>query len=972
MNVGHKLILIVISSVALVTIPSTIVIYKYTQQKILTSETKTLLAETKLLSASHSQKLADAKRSLNSLKRIYEKDLAKAQTNKDVTDFDQILHQDSDMAWRAWNNNVAAFPESGLFIPPNTSLDAEQKKIHIRSKHILDVFGSSIQSLFNNVWFLYRDNSLNIYDAGVPNFVAKMPIDIDYTKTPWITLGDPASNQDRGMRWTPTLFDPIVKTWLVSAVQPVDVNGKWIGMLGHDVYLNKMLPTLFQPSQRYKGEQHFLQDAKGDFIEAGPWQKELEAKPESFKPDLKNEPSLAKLFAMLLNAEPSAYQNKLSLQGQQYLAIGMILPDVNWHYFRLVPTNEILAPMRKLFFALAAMVLTSGLLIGFLIDIAVKRNIVQRLQQLASAVRQYGLGDLNARASLTGDDEIAKTSHEFDAMANQLKATLDAIPDLLFEFDLEGRYHSVHFPLDKSVLMPNTVLVGKTVHEVLSAQSAAIVIAALKEADKKGWCHGKQYQRQTTKGLTWFELSVAKKATEIDDKARFIVLSRDISERKSAEQEIQQLAFYDTLTALPNRRLLLERLKHALDSSMLNGNDGALLFLDLDHFKTINDSLGHDVGDLLLKQVAKRLAIYTRKDDTVARIGGDEYVVILTNLSANPTEATANATSITEKILLSLNQPYELGIGTYHSTASIGVALFSDHGLLQDELLKHADIAMYQAKKSGRNTFRFFDPNMQNTITARAVMENELRFALNKKQFELHYQVQVDEQNHPFGAEALIRWRHPERGLVLPANFISTLEDLEFILPVGYWVLETVCAQLQAWQNQPLKQSLVLSVNVSAKQFRQKNFASQLQNLIQQYSINPNLLKLELTESVILEDVEDTITNMNTLKEVGVQFSLDDFGTGYSSLQYLKRLPLSQLKIDQSFVRDIAVNTSDQAIVKTIIAMAQTLNLQVIAEGVETEEQHQLLAENGCMQYQGFLFGKAMPIDQFETALQTL
>ena len=232
--------------------------------------------------------------------------------------------------------------------------------------------------------------------------------------------------------------------------------------------------------------------------------------------------------------------------------------------------------------------------------------------------------------------------------------------------------------------------------------------------------------------------------------------------------------------------------------------------------------------------------------------------------------------------------------------------------------------------------------------------------------------MQVDEQNHPFGAEALIRWRHPERGLVLPANFISTLEDLGFILPVGYWVLETACAQLQAWQNQPLTQSLVLSVNVSAKQFRQKNFAAQLQNLIQQYAINPNLLKLELTESVILEDVEDTITNMNTLKEVGVQFSLDDFGTGYSSLQYLKRLPLSQLKIDQSFVRDIAVNTSDQAIVKTIIAMAQTLNLQVIAEGVETEEQHQLLAENGCMQYQGFLFGKAMPIDQFETALQTL
>lgn len=972
MNVGHKLMLIVISSVALVTIPSAIAIYYYTQHKMLTTEATTLVAETKLLSVSHTQKLADAKRSLNALARIYEKDLAKTINAGDEMAFDHLVQHDSDLAWRNVSTNFNGRVESGLFVPPNALLDGEQKKNYLRSKQILDVFGGSIQSLFNNVWLLSRDNSLNIYDAGVPDFVTKMPIDIDYTKTPWITLGDPIANPSREMRWTPTLYDPIVKTWLVSAVQPLDINGKWIGMLGHDVYLNKMLPTLFQPSQRYKSEQHFLLDTKGNFIEAGVWQQALEAKPESFKPDLSNEPDLAQLLASKLSPEPKAFQHKLSFQGQDYLAVGMTLPDVNWRYFRLVPTNEILAPMRKLFYALVAMVLASGLLIGFLIDAAVKRNIVQRLQQLASAVRSYGLGDLNARASLTGDDEIAKTSHEFDAMANQLKATLDAIPDLLFEFDLGGRYIAVHLPLDNSVLTSEDELVGKTLQQVLPPESAAIVMAALQEANEKGWCHGKQYQRETNKGLTWFELSVAKKATKNNESPRFIVLSRNITERKSAESEIQQLAFYDTLTALPNRRLLLDRLRHALDSSARSGNDGALLFLDLDHFKTINDTLGHDTGDLLLKQVAERLAVCIRKDDTVARLGGDEYVIVLANLSAQPLESATQVASIAEKILASLNQPYQLTSGTYHSTASIGVSLFSDHNLSQDELLKHADIAMYQAKKAGRNTIRFFDPNMQNAINAKAAMESELRTALKKQQFQLHYQVQVDDSGRPFGAEALIRWHHPQRGLITPVHFIPMAEETGLILAIGDWVLETACAQIKLWQQDSAHNNLALSVNVSAKQFRQKNFVSQVKAAVRHHSVNPALLKLELTESMLLEDVEDTVATMNALKEIGVQFSLDDFGTGYSSLQYLKRLPLNQLKIDQSFVRDIAIDSSDQAIVKTIIAMAQTLNLQVIAEGVETEEQRQLLIDNGCTNFQGYLFGKPMPNEQFESALEIL
>ena len=977
MNVGRKLILIVISCVALVIIPSAIAIYFYTQHKLLSAEAITLVAETKQLSASHTQKLADAKKSLNSLTIIVERSLAKPLNIGEEAAFDYLMHLDSDQAWR---NSRATFNgqlESGLFIPPNTLLDAEQKKVYLRSKQILDVFGGSVQSLFNNVWLLSRNNSLNIYDAGVPDFVAKMPIDIDYSQTPWITLGDPKTNPNHEMRWTPTLYDPIVKTWLVSAVQPVYVGKEWIGMLGHDVYLNKMLPNLFQQSQRYKGELHFLLDASNNFIEAGPWQKTLEANPESFKPDLSKEPDLASLFAAQVGTVPTLFKQKLIFKNQEYLAIVMTLPDVNWRYYRLVPTNEVLAPMRKLFYALVAVVLASGLLIGFLISLAVKRNIVQRLQQLASAVRLYGQGDLNARASLTGDDEIAKTSREFDAMANQLKATLDAIPDLLFEFDLEGRYHAAHFPLENNILTPAHELVGKTIQEVLSATAAATIMAALKEANEKGWAHGKQYQRETKTGLAWFELSVAKKASKGDEIAHFVVVSRDITARKLAELEIQQLAFYDTLTALPNRRMLLDRLKYALDASKLSGNDGALLFIDLDHFKTINDTLGHGVGDLLLKQVAKRLAICMRKDDTVARLGGDEYVVIITNLNQLALESASQAAEIAEKILATLNQPYQLvndsnHSRTYHGTASIGVTLFSDHNLSQDDLLKHADIAMYEAKKAGRNTVRFFDPHMQSIIDAKAAMETDLRTAIKEQQFQLYYQVQMDSAGQVFGAEALIRWIHPKRGIISPAQFIPLAEETDLILPIGQWVLENACAQLKAWQQSPHTRHLTLSINASPKRFRQAGFATAVESTIQHFGIDASRLKIEITESMLLENIDDTIATMNTLKKIGVQFSLDDFGTGYSSLQYLKRLPLYQLKIDQSFVQDITVDSNDKAIVRTIIAMAKSMGLQVIAEGVETTEQRDLLIKKGCKHFQGYLFGKPLPITAFEKQLSKL
>jgi len=450
----------------------------------------------------------------------------------------------------------------------------------------------------------------------------------------------------------------------------------------------------------------------------------------------------------------------------------------------------------------------------------------------------------------------------------------------------------------------------------------------------------------------------------------YVITLTDITKSKAALNEIKNLAFFDPLTSLPNRRLLLERLTHALSASTRTGQYGALLFLDLDNFKTLNDTLGHNFGDLLLQQTAKRLTNCLRKSDTAARIGGDEFVVLLEDVGGQEVDAATHAEAAGRKILAALNAPYALDVHTYNSSSSIGITLFDKQQTKSVDLLKQADIAMYQAKQDGRNALRFFEPKMQEVIHARAELEKFLRRAIEQQQFELYYQIQVDQTGQAVGAEALIRWHHPTQGIISPDDFIPAAEESKLILPIGQWVLETACAQLQIWQQDTLTQNLSLSINISAIQFSQANFVEQVKTAIANYAINPELLNLEITESLLLNKADDSIATMKALQAIGIKFELDDFGTGYSSLQYLKELPLHQLKIDQSFIIDITTNTSDQAIVLTIIAMARSLGLGVIAEGVETEEQRQRLLNKGCTNYQGYLFSQPVPIEKFETLLR--
>jgi diguanylate cyclase (GGDEF)-like protein/PAS domain S-box-containing protein len=567
------------------------------------------------------------------------------------------------------------------------------------------------------------------------------------------------------------------------------------------------------------------------------------------------------------------------------------------------------------------------------------------------------------RLRLSFEQQLDQRTAALRATAGQLRATLEAIPDLLFEIDASGHCWDVHVP--RGGLWSPQDLLGRNIAEVLPPAAVDAYLAAIGEANGSGHSNGRQFELARPEGNLWFELSVSRK-TAASPEARFIVLSRDITERKAAEEKIQRLAFSDPLTELPNRRLLLDRLHHALATCARSKRYGVLMLIDLDNFKVLNDTLGHDVGDRLLQQVALRLRKCVREGDTVARLGGDEFVVMLEDLADSAQEAATGARTVGEKVLAALSKTFQLADYEVHSTPSIGIALFGNGESSVDNLFKQTDLAMYQAKAAGRSTLRFFDPEMQAAVSSRATLETDLRQAIWQKQFLLHYQPQVDVAGRWIGVEALVRWRHPMRGMVSPAEFIPLAEETGLILPLGYWVLEAACRQLVAWSAQPGLRELTMAVNVSARQFSLPDFVSELLALIEHTGADPQRLKLEFTESLLLENAAGTIDKMLALKARGIGFSLDDFGTGYSSLSYLKRLPLDQLKIDQSFVRDVLTDPNDAAIAKTIVALAQSLGLKAIAEGVETEEQRDFLAGNGCLSYQGYFFSRPLPAEAIE------
>ncbi|MFO7954058.1 EAL domain-containing protein [Thioalkalivibrio sp.] len=580
--------------------------------------------------------------------------------------------------------------------------------------------------------------------------------------------------------------------------------------------------------------------------------------------------------------------------------------------------------------------------------------------------------DDDGRASLRGLTlDITSHRRTTDALAeseNRYRDVVDHISEVIFRTDANGRWTLLNPAWEN--------LTGFSVEETLGRPMCDFV-APEDHDDARSFCttlleggsdaQSDEIRLQTLDGdIRWVSVYASARFDDHGQVMATFGTMTDISDRKQAEDEIRRLAFFDGLTHLPNRTLLHDRLGQALGNTERSHLHGALLFIDLDNFKDINDTLGHAVGDDLLRQVAERMQDSVREADTLARLGGDEFVVILNDLHADPARAATQAEAVGRKLIDILHEPFELAGQKRHITPSIGATLFSGRSLGVEEILKQADLAMYRAKNAGRNTVRFYDPELHRAVEARFELESELRHALDGDDFSVHFQPQVDASGRVIGAELLLRWIHATRGAISPGEFIPVAEQTGLIVPIGRQVMRAACQQLAAWRHQSAFRDLTLSVNVSARQFRHRHFVRDLAHILEETGAPGNRLKLELTESMLLENVETVIAHIEELRTLGVEFSLDDFGTGYSSLAYLKRLPLAQLKIDQSFVRDVLDDPNDAAIAQMVVNLAHTLDLDVIAEGVENDQQRAFLFGLGCRHFQGYLYGHPDTLATFE------
>lgn len=641
---------------------------------------------------------------------------------------------------------------------------------------------------------------------------------------------------------------------------------------------------------------------------------------------------------------------------------------------------------------LAILMAIIGMIIIAIVGLVTGFALTRRLSTVSDAANRFAEGDHTVRSSLEGSDEVALLSYTVNRMANvieykeqllksqteYIELLLNSTAEGIFGTDTNGNCTFVN-PACLRMLgyADENDLIGKNIHALAHhtypdgrhypREECKVYLATrqgqpVRVDDEVHWrADGSSFP------VEYWSHPLYREGQLIGSVVSFI----DISERKHTEEQIRNLAYFDPLTQLPNRRLLLNRLGQVLISNTRTQEFGALIILDLDNFKDLNDTQGHDIGDLLLIAVANRLLNSARLEDTVARLGGDEYVVIVDHLGTDQNTAVNSSQLIAEKIHHELNIPYFLSSSqhSYHSTPSMGLTLFRGQELTVDVLLKQADVALYQAKGSGRNSIKFFNPEMQASIDARSRMEASMRNGLRNGEFKLYYQIQVDHEENYVGAEALLRWFPANQAPIPPAQFIPLAEDTGLIVSMGLWVMQTACSQLKEWGKNPKTCNLQISINVSARQFKQPDFLDQIRHCLQLSGANPGLLKLELTESVVLDSIDEFIILMLRIQELGVAFSLDDFGTGFSSLSYLKRLPLDQVKIDQSFVRDITNDPNDAAIVRAIIAMSLSLDIEVIAEGVENEEQLQFLKASGCTLYQGYLFGKPMPIEELNLVI---
>jgi len=841
--------LIVILSSLTVLVPSLFIFYQSAKKTLLDNELSQLQYQIQLLADDVSSDVSSAEVSLENLAGLINRNIADA-NGSDIRRFEERIKKTKDGTWRNNLDTYNGSTQAGLFLPPDTQVTEDKKRFFGKMLTIFEAFGTSSNSktMFMNTWFLGHERSELIFDVVNTDFVYMMAPDTDYTQTDWMTLASPERNVKREAKWTPPLYDPVLAEWIVSAIYPLDINEQWVGTLGHDIPLKSLFNLLESISNKYEGNYHFLKDAQGQFIVAGPWQEELEEQTERFVPD-ENE-------ASLLSALSEPFSNRTSIlsevqfQGESYQAIALKIRPMNWTYLNLVPTNEILSPLVNLLLRGALALVITVLLISVLINTSVRRMIAKPIQKLVE--REH-------TRSLLSDNEpepfVSWGSNELSELASTL--------DLMHE-DLEKETERIAF-----------------------------------------------------------------------------------------------LATHDELTKLPNRTLLNDHLELAITHTQRSNTKAAVLFIDLDQFKVINDSFGHQFGDKLLKCVAERISAELRKGDTVARFGGDEFVVVLTEI-----KELIDVSHLAEKLLFVIKQPYYIDQNEFNITASIGISLCPDDSEQPETLIQSADTAMYQSKSIGRNAFQFYTKAIHEKVLRKHNLEEALRKALLDKQFILHYQPKIDlKTKQIFGVEALVRWKHPELGIVSPAEFIPLAEETGLIIDIGAWVLEEACQKIGQWsESYPWLTNM--AINLSARQFQQEDFVTKIKSVLQNTQVDAGKIEFEITESLIMDNVNTAISILANIQILGISVSIDDFGTGYSSLSYLKHLPANALKIDRSFVSELASDEADQPIVRSILALAENLQLKVIAEGVEDEEQNIILTKMGCDYAQGYYYSRPLPANE--------
>ncbi|OGB53997.1 MAG: hypothetical protein A2503_08890 [Burkholderiales bacterium RIFOXYD12_FULL_59_19] len=592
------------------------------------------------------------------------------------------------------------------------------------------------------------------------------------------------------------------------------------------------------------------------------------------------------------------------------------------------------------------------------VGLTVKASVVVLWSMLLAYLFKLQLRQSAQRHDL--EQQVHARTLEIQASEQQLAATLSAIPDLLFEMGLDGRYYTCHAPHSRLLMTPMQDLVGKTVAQVLPAEAAALVLDALAQAQESGFSHGRELMLTMPDGPRWFELSVARKPVAPGQEPRLIVISHDVTARRQAEAHVAKLAYFDPLTHLPNRRLLADRLQQAMVQALRRQHQLAVAYLDLDGFKAINDRHGHQTGDQILIVLAKRMKEALREGDTLARLGGDEFVAVLIDL-----EDTSTSVPLLHRLLAAAALPVQVGELSLQVSASVGITFYPQaQDIEADQLLRQADQAMYQAKVAGKNRYQIFDAAQDNSLRHHHESLKRLRQALANCEFVLHYQPKVNMRSGKvIGAEALIRWQHPERGLLAPAEFLPVIEDHPLAVEVGEWVINTALTQIGQWQAAGLE--LPVSVNIGARQLQQGDFVARLQALLAAHpQVCASSLELEVLETSALEDMAQVSQVLEACATMGVRFALDDFGTGYSSLTYLKRLRVALLKIDKSFVRDMLDDPDDLAILQGVIGLAAAFKREVIAEGVETVAHGTALLHLGCELAQGYGIARPMPADQ--------